>query len=191
MDDIPLQNLDASYKRGKKRTATKPPGLRKEQVQARYRQVQEELDKDGIPEQLAIKFESHLVNSAVHNIDRCVCTSLGSFTSTKYAEEDEQPNRPMYQLAAFETMKKSLEKYLKKTIEVVRFQDPEMNQLDISFLEARGYKVTEHPQALNEIARDVFVYTPGASYVHVRDVLHFRPAVYVGVDLERWIEAKK
>ncbi len=67
-----------------------------------------------------------------------------------------------------------------------------MNNLDKIFLRNLGYEVIEHPQALEEVARNVFVFTPGALFVHVRDLFdEFWPAIYVGVDLVQWIESKK
>lgn len=69
-----------------------------------------------------------------------------------------------------------------------------MNSLDIAFVHSLGYEVIVHPQALGEMARDVFVFTPGALFLHVRELFHvydLLPAVYVGVDLVGWIESKK
>ncbi|KAL8834122.1 MAG: hypothetical protein Q9176_007651 [Flavoplaca citrina] len=167
------------------------PNLTQEQIEARYQLVKHELDKDGVTTQLATAFEALLAHSKVDHISKCLCTSLGSFTSEKYAKIDGQPNRPMYQLAAFEIMKATLEKHLKKKASSVRVQDPEMNDLDKIFLRNLGYEVIEHPQALDEVARNVFVFTPGALFAHVRDLFdEFWPAVYVGTDLVQWIESK-
>ncbi|KAL8880756.1 MAG: hypothetical protein Q9198_001898 [Flavoplaca austrocitrina] len=168
------------------------PSLTQEQIEARYQQVKHELDKDGVTTQLATAFEALLAQSEVDHISKCLCTSLGSLTSEKYVKIDGQPNRPMYQLAAFEIMKASLENHLKKIIPSVRVQDPEMNNLDKIFLRNLSYEVIEHPQALEEVARNIFVFTPGALFVHVRDLFdEFWPAIYVGVDLVQWIESKK
>ncbi|KAL9634286.1 MAG: hypothetical protein Q9204_003060 [Flavoplaca sp. TL-2023a] len=174
-------------------SSTEPePNITQNHIQAKSQEIKHELDKDGIAAQLATAFEALLVQSKVDHISKCLCTSLGSFTSEKYAKIDGQPNRPMYQLAAFEIMKASLEKHLKKKVSSVRVQDPEMNDLDKTFLRNLGYEVIEHPQALNEVARNVFVFTPGALFAHVRDLFdEFWPAVYVGTDLVQWIESKK
>lgn len=76
------------------------------------RRSKHELDRDGITTQLATAFEALLAQSKVDHISKCLCTSLGSFTSEKYAKNDGQPNRPMYQLVAFEVMKRTLGKLL-------------------------------------------------------------------------------
>lgn len=67
-----------------------------------------------------------------------------------------------------------------------------MNNMDKMFLGTLGYEVIEHPQAPKEVARDTFVYTPGAHFAHVRNLFDYaQPSVYVGVDLVKWIEFKK
>ncbi|KAL8877150.1 MAG: hypothetical protein Q9192_008724, partial [Flavoplaca navasiana] len=158
------------------------PNLTQEQIEARYQQVKHELYKDGVTPQLATSFEALLAQSEVDHISKYLYTSLGSFTSEKYAIKDGQPNRPTYQLAAFEIMKPSFEKHLKRKMPSVRVQDPEMNDLDKTFLRNLGHEVIEHPQVLEEVARNVFIFTPGALFVHVRDLSdEFWPAVYVGV----------
>ncbi|KAL9628983.1 MAG: hypothetical protein Q9204_005538 [Flavoplaca sp. TL-2023a] len=180
------QKLDASNR------PEPEPDLTQNHIQAKYQEIKHELDKDGIAAPLATAFEALLAQSEVDHTSKCLCTSLGFFTSEKYAKIDGQPNRPMYQLAAFEIMKASLEKHLKKKVSSVLVQDPEMNDLDKTFLRDLGYEVIEHPQALDEVARNVSVFTPGALFAHVRDLFdEFWPAVYVGVDLVQWIECKK
>ncbi|KAL8820877.1 MAG: hypothetical protein Q9223_000997 [Gallowayella weberi] len=190
MDYIPWQTLHESLI-----PTPEPPGLKQEDIQARYGDIQKELEAGGsnsIAQRLRYAFGVLLSKSNVDNISKCICTSLGSFTATKYVEKDKQPNRPLYQLFAFEIMKMALEDHLRKKIDLVRFQDPEMNNMDKLFLQTLGYEVIDHPRAWEEVARDVFVYTPGAPFVHVRDMLHHaHPAVYVGVDLEQWLESKK
>ncbi|KAL8674195.1 MAG: hypothetical protein Q9168_001404 [Polycauliona sp. 1 TL-2023] len=165
-----------------------------DQVKARYEDIKAEQIEDGVTKGLSAAFESLLARSKVDNIDKCICTSLGSFTSEKYEREDGQPSRPMYQLYAFEIMKGCLEKHLKKDkIEIVHFQDPEMNSLDIAFLNDLGYQVIEHPQALEEVApRNVFVFTPGAVFEHVRDLFDaYWPSVYVGHNIVRWVACRR
>lgn len=67
-----------------------------------------------------------------------------------------------------------------------------MTKLDTIFLRNLGYEVIEYRQTLEEVARNVFVFTLEALFVHVRDLLdEFWPAVYVGADLVQWIESKK
>ncbi len=90
-------------------SSTEPePNITQNHIQAKYQEIKHELDKDGIVAQLATAFEALLAQSKVDHISKCLCTSLGSLTSEKYVKIDGQPNRPMYQLAAFEIMKASL-----------------------------------------------------------------------------------
>lgn len=88
-------------------TAHAPAGLKLDQVEARYGQVQRELEDgdDSFKYQIQKQFGNQLNASKVpKDIRKCVCTSLGSFTTTKYKDECGQANRPMYRLAAFEYM---------------------------------------------------------------------------------------
>ncbi|KAL8651002.1 MAG: hypothetical protein Q9226_004905 [Calogaya cf. arnoldii] len=185
-----------TWQKPSKNPAPEPPGLTLERIEKRYNEVKEELNQEGTTNQLQNAFMSLLATSVVGNINKCVCTSLGSFTAEKFAEEDGQPNRPMYQLAAFEILKGCLEKHPKekKKINAVRIQEPEMNSLDIAFVRSLGYEVIEDNRALEELARDVFLFTPGAEFAHVRDLFHKfdrLPAVYAGVDLVGWLESMK
>ncbi|KAL8849044.1 MAG: hypothetical protein Q9221_005942 [Calogaya cf. arnoldii] len=166
-----------------KKPAPEPPGLTLEKIEKRYNEVKEELNQHGTTNQLQNAFMSLLATSVVGNINKCVCTSLGSFTAEKFAEEDGQPNRPMYQLAAFEIMKGCLENHPKekKKINVVRIQEPKMNSLDIAFVRSLGYEVIEDPGAREEMARDVFLFTPGAEFAHIQDLF----------DWCRWIESMR
>ena len=93
-----------------------PPGFKGkvDALQKRYQQIQVELEEFDPAEKLRVSFTQHLEHgkSRVPKISKCICTSLESFSAAQYAEQDGQPNRPMYQLAAFEIMKEALGKTL-------------------------------------------------------------------------------
>ncbi|KAI4102114.1 MAG: hypothetical protein LQ339_004788 [Xanthoria mediterranea] len=160
----PEQDLDATDN-----IAHAPPGLKLDQVEARYGQVQRELEDgdDSFKYQIQKQFGNQLNASKVpKNIRKCVCTSLGSFTTNKYKDECGQANRPM-------------------------FQDPEMNNVDEQWLVAlKGYTVIKEPQATQEIDINVSFYTPCAYFSHVRSLFSITaPRLYVGVNLKKWITA--
>ncbi|KAL8798388.1 MAG: hypothetical protein Q9182_006711 [Xanthomendoza sp. 2 TL-2023] len=185
-DPLPWQVPDAIVK-----PSPAPLTLTQEDLRTQYREIQEELhagDSKSVAKRLSDDFRELLSKSNVDNISKCICTSLGSFTVPDGIEEF-NGNRPLYQLAAFEIMKLVLEDHLKKKIKLTRFQDLAMNNMDIDFLQNLGYEVIEHPQALEEVARDVFVYMPVALYEHMRDIFHRTyPAVYVGDDLKEYVQ---
>lgn len=88
-----------------------PAGLKLDQVQARYGQIQAELESGG-PSSLAFAIRQRFETQLRHKRSRvpkkmvgCVCLNFGSFNSPKYEELCKQKNRPMYHLAAFGIMK--------------------------------------------------------------------------------------
>ncbi|KAL8757879.1 MAG: hypothetical protein Q9199_001888 [Rusavskia elegans] len=186
----PEQKLDTSTD-----IASAPEGLKLDQISARYGQVLRELeegDESSFKYQIQYQFGNKLRTSKVpKDISKCLCTSLGSFTTNKYKDEYNQANRPMYQLAAFEYMKTILEGYTGINIESknVMIQDPEMNDVDKQWLETvKEYKVINDPQAIQEVDTNVFVYTPCAWFSHVRSLFSSRvPKLYVGVNVAKWI----
>ncbi|KAL8911885.1 MAG: hypothetical protein Q9171_003012 [Xanthocarpia ochracea] len=108
MPTIPAQDISSLH------PEPAPPGLKGkvDALQDRYKQIQGELEEFDLAKKLRFSLTEHLEHgkSRVPKIPSCICTSLGSFSATKYAERDGQPNRPMYQLAAFEIMKEALGK---------------------------------------------------------------------------------
>ncbi|KAI4253477.1 MAG: hypothetical protein L6R42_007570 [Xanthoria sp. 1 TBL-2021] len=91
-----------------------PAGLKLDQIQARYGQIQEELHAGGVDSMaytIEQRFGHQLAKSrAPEQMAGCVCINFGSFTSPKYEELCKQKNRPMFHLAAFELFKKQLGK---------------------------------------------------------------------------------
>lgn len=72
----------------------------------------------------------------------------------------------------------------------VLFHDPEMNEEDVKFLETvQGYRVMRNLDMGWMIRRDVFVYTPCATFDHIEKMIRVDwPAVFVGVDYKGWPE---
>lgn len=63
-------------------------------------------------------------------------------------------------------------------------QDPEFNNLDVEFLQLRGFTVIESPASDAYMSHDTFLFTPGGEQdpvVAAIDVAH--PAIYIGNDL--------
>lgn len=62
-------------------------------------------------------------------------------------------------------------------------QDPAFNDLDIEFLELRGFTVIESPASDDCMSADTFLFTPGGDQdpvVAAIDAAH--PALYIGND---------
>ncbi|KAL8834123.1 MAG: hypothetical protein Q9176_007652 [Flavoplaca citrina] len=176
-------------------------GLKLDEVQARYGQIQAELESGG-PKSLAYairqRFETqlrHKKSRVPKDIPACICLNFGSFTSPKYEELCKQKNRPMYHLAAFQVMKGVLDSYMHRAIAPhnVAFHDPEMNDEDKMFLETiLGYRTIRTENVKNWIKHDIFAYIPCATFEYIHSlILEDWPAVFVGVDFEEWPEQLK
>lgn len=134
-------------------------------------------------------------------VENCVVLGLGSLSGGDGREHSWR------QLAALQTILEELRKYLPwsaiaiprrlteailgshHAITDVVFQDPRFNRLDEEFLSSLSFTTVHDPAAFSSIGPATFVYIPhGELEVTALALEGKEPAMYVGNDLDMWIE---
>lgn len=128
-----------------------------------------------------------------HNIQRCICLGLGTFTSIGQDSSTKNPtNRSLHQLAILRVLIEGLTKEREIDGESkisVYFQDPAFTELDELYLHCLGYKVIKDPAAIQKISTSTLLFAPCVSHEVVAEAVKNKmPVVYIGNDLDRAIE---
>ncbi|KAF2229965.1 hypothetical protein EV356DRAFT_536803 [Viridothelium virens] len=128
-----------------------------EQLRIDYKNAEREWDASNF----AKPFRSALKDFKDQNQHRrhiAICLALGrlSHSPSETRESEEERNRSLLQLAAFDDAASILVPGKRRIV-----QDPDFPDLDKTFLnEDMGYEVVEDPSAFGEIAEEAFVFMP-------------------------------
>ena len=182
-----------------------PKGLTLAKVQETYQKYLRQWTESLCCSQLRQLLKREVLSLEHVHVTQCVCLGLGSCTGAVggYAEH------AWWQLCALRTLLEGLRRFspithkaLESPIRGLRdigsrhpvteivMQDPRFNALDEELLAALGFTVVKDPEAFRKIGETTFLYVPhGELEVTGRALQGQEPALYVGNDLDMWIES--
>ena len=162
-------------------------GYTLDKTNERYKILAHNWETSSCRKELVDWLDGNLLKSDLLNVDQCICTGIGSFTGSHDPNYPADCKRPMYQLAAFQTILEMLKRRFDS--QEVYFQDPAFNTLDKEFLQSRGYRIVTSPEAYDRMTASTFLYAPCNEWFVVFKAIEVaHPALFIGNDVPEFAE---
>ncbi|EAS31264.3 uncharacterized protein CIMG_06743 [Coccidioides immitis RS] len=113
-------------------------------------------------------------------IRNCVCFGLGSPSGFSRGGWVDRRSISMFQLAALELTVELLSQAKIINPDNLYAQDPVFNDMDKKLLKYAGFNVVQDPDAFALVAKETFLYAPGAEKSHLIDLLLRDPGLFFG-----------